>query len=71
MPVSPGWKVGTSEAIGIATTSVAGIGTTDKLPSTLYVVKVNESTVKVAENAANALNANPVVFDITSVGIGT
>ena len=62
---------GTTQAIGIAATVVTGIGLTDKLPSTVYVVKVDESTIKLAENASNALKETPVVFDITSVGIGT
>jgi len=62
---------GTTQAIGIAQTVVAGIGTTDKLPQSLYIVKVNESSVKLAASATDALKGNPVVFDITSVGIGT
>jgi len=62
---------GTTQAIGIAQTVVTGIGTTDKLPSTVYIVKVNESTIKLARSATDALKANPIVFNITSVGIGT
>ena len=60
-----------SSSIGIATTSIAGIGTTDKLPSTLYIVKVNDLDVQVASSASNALRSIPTVLDITSVGIGT
>ena len=60
-----------SEPIGIATTSIAGIGTTDKLPSTLYVVKLNDINIRVASSASNALKSSPSVLDITSVGIGT
>jgi hypothetical protein len=62
---------GTTQAIGIAQTVVTGIGTTDKLPQTVYVVKLNESTVQLAGSAADALRGNPSIFDITSVGIGT
>ena len=62
---------GTVAPIGIATTSIAGIGTTDKLPSTLYIVKVDELNVKVATSASNALKTTPEVLDLTSVGIGT
>ena len=62
---------GTTSAIGIASTSVVGVGTTDKLPSTLYVVKVNESKVKFAANPTDALLSTPKVFDFVSVGIGT
>jgi hypothetical protein len=60
-----------SSSIGIATTSIAGIGTTDKLPSTLYIVKVSNLDVQVASSASNALKSIPTVLDITSVGIGT
>jgi len=56
--------------IGIATTSIAGIGTTSLLPTTLYVVKINDSLVKFADSPQKALKFNPEVLDITSVGIG-
>ena len=62
---------GTTQALGIGLTSFVGIGTTDKLPSTVYIVKVNESVVKVAASATDALSASASVLDITSVGIGT
>ena len=39
-------------AIGIASTSgFAGIGTTDRVPSTFFVVKINDDTIKIAETA--------------------
>jgi len=57
--------------IGIATTTVSGIGLTDKLPSSLYIVKVDDLNVQVAASASLALRATPVVFDLQSVGIGT
>jgi len=60
-----------SGPIGIATTSIAGIGTTDKLPSTLYVVKVNDLNIRVASSASNALRSVPTVLDINAVGAGT
>jgi hypothetical protein len=62
---------GTTSAIGIATTSISGIGLTDKLPSTLYIVKENELYVKVAVSTADALAVPPNTVEITSVGIGT
>jgi len=62
---------GTTSAIGIATTSVAGIGLTDKLPQTLYIVKENELYVKVAVSTEDALAVPPNTVNITSVGIGT
>jgi hypothetical protein len=66
-----GYFPGTQSAIGIKTTSISGIGLTDKLPSTLYIVKSNDLYVQVAASASEALRTIPTVLDITSVGIGT
>ena len=46
---------GTTQAIGIVTTSIVGIGTTDKLPETVYAIKIDNSTIKLAATAENAL----------------
>jgi hypothetical protein len=62
---------GSTQAIGIASTSFAGIGVTDKLPENVYIVKVNSNTVKLARSAEDALKSSPKILDITSVGIGT
>jgi hypothetical protein len=62
--------LGTTQAIGIATTSIPGIGITDKLPSSLYIVKVDDRDVRVAAAASNALKTVPDVLILTSVGIG-
>jgi hypothetical protein len=62
---------GTSNAIGIASTSFPGIGVTDKLPENVYVIKLNESTIKLARTAGDALSFVPKEIEITSVGIGT
>ena len=62
---------GTSQAIGIASTSFVGVGTTSLLPGDLFVVKINDDEIKVASSAQNALKAIPEVVDLTSVGIGT
>jgi len=62
---------GTTQAIGIATVNVPGVGSTDKLPSTVYAVKESDLKIKFAASAENALKPSPVIFDITSVGIGT
>ena len=61
---------GTTTAIGIATTTITGLGSTDKLPSTLYIVKVNENKVKVATSATDSLKSIPNVLDLTTVGVG-
>ena len=63
--------VGSTQAIGIATTSIAGIGTTNKLPSTLYVVRLNDIDIRVSASASDALKTVPNVLDIISVGIGS
>ena len=61
----------TEEAIGIKTTNITGIGTTDKLPRDLYVVKVGDGSVRFAESAEKANKLNPEVLEFTHVGIGT
>jgi hypothetical protein len=62
---------GTTQAIGIATTTISGVGSTDKLPSSLYIVKESDLKVRVAASASDALRNPPNVLDITTVGIGT
>jgi len=62
---------GTTQAVGIATTTVTGIGSTDKLPSTLYVVKSSDLHIQVAASASEALRTPPSVLTLSSVGIGT
>jgi hypothetical protein len=61
---------GTSQPIGIATTTIPGIGTTDKLPSSLYIVKVNDLEVQVSASASDALKTIPSVLTLTSIGTG-
>jgi len=64
--------IGNTQAIGIGTTDFGvGIGTTDKLPSTVYAIKLDERRIKLARSAEDALKATPVALDITNVGIGT
>jgi hypothetical protein len=62
---------GTTQAIGIATTTITGLGSTDKLPTELYIVKITENKVKVAASATDALKSIPNILDLSSVGIGT
>jgi hypothetical protein len=69
---SPGNPAATSVAIGIGSTDFGvGIGTTDKLPSSIYVIKVDENNIKLARSAEDALKLVPNALNITSVGIGT
>lgn len=65
------YSAGSGSPIGIATTTIAGIGTTDKLPSSLFVIKVNDLRIRLAATAENALKSIAEPLTITSVGIGT
>ena len=60
----------TANAINIASTNISGV-TTDKLPTEVFVVKISDSIIGFATNAAAALQSSPNLIDITSVGIGT
>jgi len=60
-----------TNAIGIAQTTIPGIGLTNKLPTTAYVIKLNEKEIQLSATAQNALRVNPVALQFTSVGIGT
>ena len=62
---------GTTQAISVASTSGTGFAATTKVPASIYCVKINESTIKLAASAEKALLQTPVVMDITAVGIGT
>ena len=62
---------GTTNSVGIATTTISGYGSTDKLPSNLYIIKIDESYVQFSDTAENALKTTPVPLEITSLGIGT
>lgn len=57
--------------IGITTTTIVGIGSTNKLPSTVYVIKYDESTIGLASSATNALKETIEPFVFTSVEIGS
>ena len=59
-------------SIGIGTTTNSvGLGTTDKLQSSVFAVKIAENKFKVARTAAEALQPIPKVIDLTTVGVGT
>ena len=65
------YNPGNGSPIGIATTSIAGIGLTDQLPSSVFAIKLNDLNVRFASSAENALKAIPEPLTITSVGVGT
>lgn len=56
--------------IGIALTTI-GAGTTDLLPSNLFIVKVDDLNVQVASAASFALASTPSVLDLKTLGVGT
>jgi hypothetical protein len=60
-----------SSPIGIASTSFVGVGTTNILPSSIFVIRVNEQKIKLARSAEDALKSIPISLDITNVGVGT
>ena len=63
---------GTYGAVGIAETDgFVGVGSTTLLPSSAFVVKIDDDKIKLAETAQKSLLRTPEVVDITSVGIGT
>ena len=63
--------VGSTSAIPITSTNIPGVGVTDKLPSSVFVVRDGDLKIKFASSAANALAENPVTLEFTGVGIGT
>ena len=63
--------IGSTQAIGIASTSFPNVGIATKLQTDLFVVKINDDEIKLATSAADALTAVPTVVDLTNVGIGT
>ena len=54
--------------IGIATTTITGVGSTDKLPSKVYAIVVDGDYIKVAETRDKALSGTNLT--LTSVGVG-
>jgi hypothetical protein len=56
-------------SIGIASTDVPGIGITDKLPTDLYVIKVDSTKIKFAKSAEDALKILPESLNLTNLGI--
>ena len=44
---------GTTMAVGIVTTTVSGVGSTDKLPNELFVIKIDDARLKFADTVQN------------------
>lgn len=62
---------GINEPIGISTISIVGIGTTDKLPSKVFVNKINDSYISLSVSAEDSLKINPIIINFNSLGVGT
>jgi hypothetical protein len=60
-----------NNAIEIVPTVITGIGTTTKLPPSIYVIKVDNQRIRFASSPENALLFNPESINLTSVGIGS
>ena len=64
--------VGSTENIGIGLTNISGIGNTDKLPETVFAIKIDTNRIRLTDTATKALAPVPTdYFSISSVGIGT
>ena len=63
--------IGSTSAINITSTNIPGLGVTDKLPASVFVVKDGDLKIKFAASAADALLEDPNVLEFTSVGVGT
>ena len=72
-PVNYSVGIDTHVRIAIEPTSFTGIGTTSLLPTStsVFVIKDNDSTIRLASSAENANKATPVAIGITGVGFGT
>ena len=64
------YDFGQGDAVGIATTTISGIGLTDKLPSSVYVIKLNDLNIRLASSPENSLKPIPEPLIINSVGVG-
>ena len=63
---------GTTSSVGIATTTITGYGSTDKLPEYVYAIKVDDKSIRLAGSPEDALASNVGNYlDLTTVGIGT
>ena len=49
---------GTTSSVGIATTTISGYGSTDKLPEYVYAIKVDDKSIRLAGSAEDALASN-------------
>ena len=64
---------GITSSIGIATTSFAGVGSTEFLPinEDIFVIKVTDDKIQLATSAENALKRIAVPLELANVGLGT
>lgn len=58
-----------ADQISIVPTVISGVST-DKLPSSVYAIKLNSSEIQLASTAENSLKYNPEYLQISSVPVG-
>jgi hypothetical protein len=56
-------------SIGIDEVNIPGIGLTDKVPSEVFIVKVDSIKIKLAKSAEDALKILPETLSLSSLGI--
>ena len=61
----------TGDSIGIAATNATSPANVTYLPSSVFIIKVSDSVVKLAATAENALKSVNVPLDLNAVGVGT
>lgn len=60
----------TDSPIGIGTTTIVGIGSTNLMPSTVYIIKLDEINIQVAASCSDSLSFVPKPLNLTNLGIG-
>ena len=61
----------TGDSIGIAATPSTSPANVTYVPSSVFIIKVSDSVVKLAATAENALKSITVPLELSSVGVGT
>lgn len=63
--------IGLTAPINIDSTVFPGVGSTTILPTDVFIIKDDESKIRLASSAENALALTPVAIGFTGVGIGS
>jgi hypothetical protein len=60
-----------ANSIQIGATTIPGIGLTNRLPSKVYVIKIDNQKIQLAATAENSLLFIPIPLNLSAVGIGS